>query len=188
METGDVEGRGRGKKANVLEGNALRLDDVDGLDVATNVPVDALLGLLLLDELRKVVHALLLRRNTRTTGVLERIALDGVRDGRTGELGRVGRVGAVGSEVDLENLLVVGVDDGVEVERVGVEVLVLAEASVEESLLETETLAEAVLVADRPSVAENLVGGDACSGKEEVRQIWEEKEKREGTHRLQRTT
>ena len=70
-----------------------------------------------------------------------------------GDLVSFERVRDSEGRTNLEDLAGVRVDDAVEVERVRVEVLVLAEPSVEERLLETKPLPEAVLVPDRPAVA-----------------------------------
>lgn len=91
-----------------------------GLEVAANIPSLPLLLGFVGNEVGKVVVGLERRRDTSTTRILERIALDSVRDGRARETAAVVGVGAVGSKVNLEDLLGVRVDDDVEVHGVSV--------------------------------------------------------------------
>lgn len=91
-----------------------------GLEVATNIPALALLLSLVGNEVGKVVVRLERRGDTGTARILERVALDDVRDGGARETAAVVGADAVGSKVDLENLLGVRVDDDVEIHGVSV--------------------------------------------------------------------
>jgi hypothetical protein len=179
-----VAGGQRKRGGNSREGNAEGLLNVKGLEVATNIPSLALLLGLVGNEVGKVVVGLERRRDTGTARVLERIALDGVRDGGARETAAVVGVGAVGSKVDLEDLLGVRVDDDVEVQGVSVserggkgevserlvsacrareqnvQVVVFLSASVDKSLLQTTVPAETMLVSDGPAIAHNLLLGN----------------------------
>ena len=100
------------------EAHALRLSDVNGLDV---VAISSTGGIVLFDPIGVVVG----RR--------------GLVEGPSG-LGYV----------DVDDLMAVGVEDGTEVERVGVLRIVWVRAVVHEGLLEANLVAEAGVVADCP--------------------------------------
>lgn len=87
------------RRGNPLEADTLRLNDLQRLNVATDIPLFPVLGPLRLDQVGEVIHALGLRRNTPSSAVGKRVALDGVRFGRTGQLVRARRVCAVRSKV-----------------------------------------------------------------------------------------
>lgn len=107
--------------ARHLEGDALGLGDVDGLQVSS-------VTTLLLDG--------------------EVVVLQGrVQPQRSANLG----------DIDGDNLLLSGVPDGAEVQRVLVLAVVDIGAVVHQSLLKTHAASESLVVADRPGVAVDLV-------------------------------
>lgn len=152
-----------------LEADALGLDDVQGLQVIAQLELLAFLLQVLRDEVWQEVVAAKRRRDARATGGHLGVLVEGGRRGVRGrrDVGvdtcsaeRAGALGGLGvdrREVDVNDLLGDRVDDGHKVKRVGVEVLVRAEAGEQQGLLDALLCGEAFVVADGPAVGAELV-------------------------------